>query len=218
MSVKLVSYTQPPPGDNQTSLLDLVAFCARVSNPENQNNTKTSEKLVRYLIKNEHWSPLEMVSVCLEIETTRDIARQILRHRSFSFQEFSQRYAVIHEEPIKFREVRLQDHKNRQNSIETADAELQDSWKSPPAVGPRGFTGRVFLGAHERGRQGGCQVRAARGPHDDPSVHERDAQVLGPLRESSGLERDPEGARGNREGLRPSHRPDFSYQQYYIWL
>lgn len=128
MSVKLVSYTQPPPGDNQTSLLDLVAFCARVSNPENQNNTKTSEKLVRYLIKNEHWSPLEMVSVCLEIETTRDIARQILRHRSFSFQEFSQRYAVIHEEPVKFREVRLQDHKNRQNSIETADAELQDSW------------------------------------------------------------------------------------------
>jgi thymidylate synthase (FAD) len=128
MSVKLVSYTQPPPGDNQTSLLDLVAFCARVSNPENQNNTKTSEKLVRYLIKNEHWSPLEMVSVCLEIETTRDIARQILRHRSFSFQEFSQRYAEVDEAPLELREVRLQDHKNRQNSIETEDQVLQHSW------------------------------------------------------------------------------------------
>jgi thymidylate synthase (FAD) len=108
---------------------DLIGFCARVSNPSNQFNTETSEKLIRYLIKHQHWSPLEMVSACIEIETTRDIARQILRHRSFSFQEFSQRYA----DPTKdldfvLREARLQDTKNRQNSIETTDAELQVWW------------------------------------------------------------------------------------------
>jgi thymidylate synthase (FAD) len=96
---------------------ELVAYCARVSNPSNQTNTDTSEKLIRYLIKNRHWSPLEMVSACLEIETTRDIARQILRHRSFSFQEFSQRYAVA-DLGFEHREARLQDVKNRQNSIE----------------------------------------------------------------------------------------------------
>tara|TARA_B100000927_G_scaffold134403_1_gene108366 strand:+ start:1964 stop:2596 length:633 start_codon:yes stop_codon:yes gene_type:complete len=102
-----------------TSATELVAYCARVSNPDNQNNKETSEKLIKYLMKHKHWSPLEMVSVCLEIETTRDIGRQILRHRSFSFQEFSQRYA----DPTKdlefvTREARLQDEKNRQNSIE----------------------------------------------------------------------------------------------------
>jgi thymidylate synthase (FAD) len=113
---------------------ELVAFCARVSNPSNQFNTETSEKLIKYLIKNKHWSPLEMVSACLEIETTRDIARQILRHRSFSFQEFSQRYA----DPTKdlsfvLREARLQDEKNRQNSIEMeptiGNAMIQDEWR-----------------------------------------------------------------------------------------
>jgi thymidylate synthase (FAD) len=99
-----------------------VAFCARVSNPSNQNNKDTSEKLIRYLVKNQHWSPLEMVSMCLEIETTRDIARQILRHRSFSFQEFSQRYADPTQElDFVTREARLQDTKNRQNSIEVDD-------------------------------------------------------------------------------------------------
>ena len=107
----------------------MVAFCARVSNPSNQLNTETSEKLIKYLIKNAHWSPLEMVSACLEIETTRDIARQILRHRSFSFQEFSQRYA----NPVKdlefvTREARLQDLKNRQNSIENDDEEISNMW------------------------------------------------------------------------------------------
>ena len=117
MKVKLISYSKPYEmlGDAQ----DLIAFCARVSNPSNQNNTDTSDKLIKYLIKHKHWSPLEMVSACLEIETTRDIARQMLRHRSFSFQEFSQRYA----DPTKdldfvLREARLQDPKNRQNSIE----------------------------------------------------------------------------------------------------
>lgn len=115
MNVKLINYSQSPDGMN---LLEQVAFAARVSNPSNQNNTETAEKLVRYLIKHQHWSPLEMVSVCMEIETTRDIARQILRHRSFSFQEFSQRYA----DPTKdlsfmTREARLQDQKNRQNSV-----------------------------------------------------------------------------------------------------
>jgi len=118
--VKLISYTKPVEELNLTDdLLQLVAFCARVSNPDNQYNEKTSEKLVKYLIKEKHWSPLEMVNVCLEIETTRDISRQILRHRSFSFQEFSQRYADPTKE-FKFvtRDARMQDYKNRQNSIE----------------------------------------------------------------------------------------------------
>jgi thymidylate synthase (FAD) len=109
---------------------ELVAFCARVSNPSNQFNTDTSEKLIKYLIKHQHWSPLEMVSACLEIETTRDIARQILRHRSFSFQEFSQRYA----DPTKdlsfvLREARLQDTKNRQNSVENTNLSLATWWE-----------------------------------------------------------------------------------------
>ena len=116
MKVKLISHSQAP--DFNESALDLVAYCARVSNPSNQNNKETSEKLVKYLIKHKHWSPLEMVSVCLEIETTRDIARQILRHRSFSFQEFSQRYADPTEDlSFEIREARLQDPKNRQNSM-----------------------------------------------------------------------------------------------------
>lgn len=128
MKVKLISHSS----DGKKDLLQLVAYAARVSNPENQNNEETAEKLVRYLIKNQHWSPLEMVSVCLEIETTRDIARQILRHRSFSFQEFSQRYA----DPTKglsfeTREPRLQDLKNRQNSIPVVSFNnrvLYDEW------------------------------------------------------------------------------------------
>jgi len=131
MKVKLISYSRVPDEDTWVNddLLDLVAFCARVSNPDNQMNTETSEKLVKYLVKNKHWSPFEMVNVCMEIETTRDIARQILRHRSFSFQEFSQRYA----DPTKSltfetREARLQDKKNKQNSIETDDEELNAEW------------------------------------------------------------------------------------------
>jgi len=118
MKVELISYSQPEVRfvENMT---ELVAFCARVSNPSNQSNKDTSEKLIRYLIKNQHWSPLEMVSMCLEIETTRDIARQILRHRSFSFQEFSQRYADPTKElDFEIREARFQDTKNRQNSVE----------------------------------------------------------------------------------------------------
>ena len=130
MKVKLVSYSTPTEeflNEGIDNAQELVAFCARVSNPSNQLNTETSEKLIKYLIKNAHWSPLEMVSACLEIETTRDIARQILRHRSFSFQEFSQRYA----NPVKdlefvTREARLQDLKNRQNSIENDDDEVSN--------------------------------------------------------------------------------------------
>ena len=132
MKVKLVSYSQPTEEFQQQGIedaQDLVAFCARVSNPSNQLNTETSEKLIKYLIKNAHWSPLEMVSACIEITTTRDIARQILRHRSFAFQEFSQRYA----DPTKdlnfvTREARLQDEKNRQNSVVTDDTLLQNEW------------------------------------------------------------------------------------------
>ena len=129
MKVELISYSQPEVHfvENMT---ELVAFCARVSNPSYQNNKETSEKLIRYLIKNAHWSPLEMVSMCLEIETTRDIARQILRHRSFSFQEFSQRYADPTQDlDFVIREARLQDEKNRQNSIETDDKMLQIEWE-----------------------------------------------------------------------------------------
>ena len=137
MNVKLISFSAPSPEmpveieDAQ----DLIAFCARVSNPSNQLNTDTSEKLIRYLVNHKHWSPLEMVSACLEIETTRDIARQILRHRSFSFQEFSQRYA----DPTKdldfvLREARLQDKTNRQNSVELmgltlTEQNLIEQWK-----------------------------------------------------------------------------------------
>lgn len=132
MNVKLLSYSQPTEEFASMGIDDaqeLIAYCARVSNPSNQLNTETSEKLINYLVKHAHWSPLEMVSACVEIETTRDIARQILRHRSFAFQEFSQRYA----DPTKdlsfvLREARLQDTKNRQNSIETEDAELEAEW------------------------------------------------------------------------------------------
>lgn len=105
-----------------------VAFCARVSNPENQHNHETAPKLLKYLMKHKHWSPFEMANVCMEIETTRDIARQILRHRSFSFQEFSQRYAVVND--FDLRECRLQDTKNRQNSLQVNDAEMQNWWNA----------------------------------------------------------------------------------------
>lgn len=136
MKVKLISYSQPTENlkvEGLTNAQELIAFCARVSNPTNQMNMSTSDKLIRYLVKHKHWSPLEMVSLCLEIETTRDIARQILRHRSFSFQEFSQRYAdpTQHLEFV-IREARLQDDKNRQNSIklsdETSAQSLQVAW------------------------------------------------------------------------------------------
>lgn len=133
MNVKLLSYSQPTDEFKSLGIADaqeLIAYCARVSNPSNQLNTETSDKLIRYLVKHQHWSPLEMVSACIEITTTRDIARQILRHRSFSFQEFSQRYA----DPTKdlsfvLREARLQDTKNRQNSITTDDKMLSIEWE-----------------------------------------------------------------------------------------
>ena len=137
MNVKLLSYSQPTGEFADMGLKDaqeLIAYCARVSNPSNQFNTETSEKLIRYLVKHAHWSPLEMVSACIEIETTRDIARQILRHRSFSFQEFSQRYAdPTTDLSFVVREARKQDPKNRQNSIALeptiGDAMLQDQWR-----------------------------------------------------------------------------------------
>jgi thymidylate synthase (FAD) len=131
MKIELVSYTQPVKRLQDQGIvtpIDLIAFCARVSNPGNQFNNDTSEKLVNYLIKHKHWSPLEMVDMTLEIETTRDIARQILRHRSFVFQEFSQRYAVANL-GYEFRDARLQDRKNRQNSVEIDDDELNSQWK-----------------------------------------------------------------------------------------
>ena len=135
MNVNLISYSKSDGSYliDSTSATELVAFCARVSNPENQMNSETSEKLIKYLMKHKHWSPLEMVSVCLEIETTRDIARQILRHRSFSFQEFSQRYAdPTNNLDFEVREARFQDPKNRQNSIpanEKHDYKIISEWK-----------------------------------------------------------------------------------------
>ena len=127
MQVRLISHSTTPEelyvGDN---IQELIAYTARVSNPSNQNNSETSERLLAYLIKHKHWSPFEMASACLEIETTRDIARQILRHRSFSFQEFSQRYAdPTGDLDFTMKEARLQDTKNRQNSIEVEDGTLQ---------------------------------------------------------------------------------------------
>ena len=133
MNVRLLSYSQPTDEFRNMGIEDaqeLIAYCARVSNPANQLNTDTSEKLIRYLIRHQHWSPLEMVSACIEITTTRDIARQILRHRSFSFQEFSQRYADPTQDlGFVLRDARLQDTANRQNSIAIDDADLQEQWE-----------------------------------------------------------------------------------------
>ena len=135
MIAKLISYSKPSEfttydKDMPRNCQDLIAFCARVSNPSNQNNTETSDKLLKYLAKHKHWSPFEMVSACIEINTTRDIARQILRHRSFSFQEFSQRYAnPVEELEFVLREARLQDKKNRQNSIKNTELALDMGWK-----------------------------------------------------------------------------------------
>ena len=186
MSVKVVAYTQSTELDTE----DFIAYVARVSNPSNQNNTDTSERLLKYLVKNKHWSPFEMAHVVMEIETTRDIARQILRHRSFTFQEFSQRYA----DPTKdlgfvHREARLQDTKNRQNSIETDDTELQQKWKDKQwfitnvvrdtyewavengiakeqarAVLPEGLTiSRMYMSGSVRSWIHYCQLRCANG-------------------------------------------------------
>ena len=143
MNARLISYSKPSRrfrlenglDENSENLQDLVAYCARVSNPSNQNNTETAERLLTYLRKEGHWSPFEMVSACLEIETTRDIARQILRHKSFSFQEFSQRYADPTSELDMHlsSEPRLQDTKNRQNSIPTDDVDLKMEWMKKQA-------------------------------------------------------------------------------------
>jgi thymidylate synthase (FAD) len=139
MHAKLISYSQPigriHAGElafkGLNNIQDLIAYCARVSNPANQANTKTTPKLLQYLIKHKHWSPFEMASACIEIETTRDIARQLIRHRSFSFQEFSQRYADIRDLDDNFviREARLQDPINRQNSVKTDDTALIEQWE-----------------------------------------------------------------------------------------
>ena len=145
--VKLIWST--PDGEN------LIAYMARVSNPENQDSKETAPKLLKYLIDNKHWSPFEMVNVCMEIETTRDIARQILRHRSFSFQELSQRYAVVHD--YDFSDVRLQDKKNRQNSIEVQDRELQRFWHESQAT-----VIRTAVGHYEAALANGIAKEVAR--------------------------------------------------------
>ena len=126
MNARLIAYTQPT--DATISMSEFIAYCARVSNPANQSNNLTAPKLLKYLATHKHWSPFEMANLVIEIETTRDIARQILRHRSFSFQEFSQRYAEVDSAPV-YREARLQDKANRQSSIETDDEKLMDRWE-----------------------------------------------------------------------------------------
>jgi thymidylate synthase (FAD) len=152
MKARLVGYTQSAEKFRDFSnVQDLIAYCARVSNPSNQLNTETGEKLIRYLVKHKHWSPLEMASATLEIETTRDIARQLLRHRSFSFQEFSQRYAdPTSDLSFVVREARLQDQKNRQNSIETSDVELQAWWDAQQKFIIE-HVGRIYKEAIDRG-------------------------------------------------------------------
>jgi thymidylate synthase (FAD) len=161
-SVRLIGITQPTEEiQRETGIVsaqDLVAYVARVSNPSNQANNETAERLLKYLSKNKHWSPYEMVHLVIEINTTRDIARQILRHRSFSFQEFSQRYA----DPTKdlgfvTREARLQDTKNRQNSIETNDADLQELWEEM-----QGHVTREVKHAYEWAIQSGIAKEQAR--------------------------------------------------------
>jgi len=137
MIAKLIGYTQVSESPGLENVQELIAYCARVSNPSNQINSETSEKLLKYLIKHKHWSPFEMVSATVEVQCTRDIARQLLRHRSFSFQEFSQRYANVDEfgdNMFEVCEARLQDPKNRQNSIEHDDIELQKEWVSQQQV------------------------------------------------------------------------------------
>ena len=152
MKARLVGYTQSAEKFRDfNNVQDLIAYCARVSNPSNQLNTETGEKLIRYLVKHKHWSPLEMASATLEIETTRDIARQLLRHRSFSFQEFSQRYAdPTSDLSFVLREARLQDTKNRQNSIETSDIELQAWWDAQQKFIIE-HVGRIYKEAIDRG-------------------------------------------------------------------
>lgn len=190
MKVKLVAYSKPVMEGLETPT-DLVAFCARVSNPSNQFNSETAEKLIKYLIKHQHWSPLEMASMCLEIETTRDIARQILRHRSFSFQEFSQRYADPTKDlTFEIKEARLQDPKNRQNSIaEGVPQAIVDEWyavqqrliasatkayrwavdngiakEQARAVLPEGLTqSRMYMNGTLRSWIHYCQLRSANG-------------------------------------------------------
>ena len=133
MKAKLIGFTQPADGsvEGLKDVQDLVAYCAKVSNPKGQMNLETSERLLAYLIKHKHWSPFEMASATIEVETTRDIARQFLRHRSFAFQEFSQRYADpgSMDETFEVREARLQDEKNRQNSIECEDDNIKEQWE-----------------------------------------------------------------------------------------
>ena len=192
MKVTLNGLTYPLGIEGVANAEEFVAYCARVSNPEGQVNNLTADKLIRYLIKNQHWSPLEMVSVTMEIETTRDIGRQILRHRSFSFQEFSQRYAsveAIGDDFLVYRDARLQDLKNRQNSIETEDDEIHEDWfqlqynvgeqalaayKSALAMGvakeqaravlPEGMTPtRMYMGGTLRSWIHYCDLRASNG-------------------------------------------------------
>lgn len=172
MHVNLVNHSVDP--SSNRNLLEQIAYIARVSNPENQDNDSTAEKLVRYLIKHKHWSPLEMVSICLEISTTRDIARQILRHRSFSFQEFSQRYAnPTQSMSFDIRQARYQDTKNRQNSVEidvtnANDRELQDVWiqKQQEVV-------RLTRSAYEWAISNGIAKEQARAVLPEGNTHSR---------------------------------------------
>jgi len=149
-SVKLIAKTMPII-DGVNNLEEFIAYAARVSNPDNQMNTMTSPKLLKYLITHKHWSPFEMASAVMEINTTRDIGRQILRHRSYSFQEFSQRYAAVDANGFTFRECRLQDHKNRQNSIETPQDTITAQWWYLMQQEVANLTSKIYTKALENG-------------------------------------------------------------------
>lgn len=147
--VRLIAFTQPVQLEGVQTGEELVAYCARVSNPENQVNHSTAPRLLKYLVRNQHWSPFEMAHAVIEIQTTRDIARQILRHRSFSFQEFSQRYAAVTDAAV-MREPRLQDHKNRQSSVQVYNDDLKLWWDDKQS-GVAAYTSAVYQQALDRG-------------------------------------------------------------------
>mgnify|MGYP005854132631 CR=1 FL=1 len=186
--VNIIGITKPSAYTGCSTANELVAWTARVSNPSNQNNTKTASKLVQYLIKNEHWSPLEMVHISMEIRTTRDIARQILRHRSFSFQEFSQRYAdPTTDLGFYHREARLQDDKNRQNSVEVNDPRLHEDWNMKQQEGC------LSLGFRARDCERATPSCSSGRQHRIGNHHGRITALLGSLLHASSWQWDSEG-------------------------
>jgi thymidylate synthase ThyX len=200
VNVRLIAITKPLIAECEHTG-DLLAYCARVSNPANQANTETAPKLLAYLVRNQHWSPFEMASMTVEITTTRDIARQILRHRSFSFQEFSQRYAAVAAPPV-LRETRLQDAKNRQASVETDDDALHRVVAERTGCSCSRHAAPVSPEALDRASRRRSRARAARGHDRERALHGRHDPQLDPLRQAAYRARHAEGAPRRREACR----------------